>query len=95
MAQTVSRRPLTTEVRSGCQGSPCTIYGGRSGTGTGFSPSTSVFSVSISPPMLHTHLHLNVDLTRRMNGRRLGTFQTAMLFQKSEASETEILSLGF
>jgi hypothetical protein len=35
MAQAVSRRPLTTEAR------PCGICGGQSGTGTGFSPSTS------------------------------------------------------
>ena len=39
MAQAVSRRPLTAEARFG----PCGICGGQSGTGTGFSPSTSVF----------------------------------------------------
>jgi hypothetical protein len=38
MAQAVSRRPLTAEARVG----PSGIYGGQSGTGTGFSPSTSV-----------------------------------------------------
>jgi hypothetical protein len=38
MAQPVSRLPLTTEVRV----RPCGICGGQSGTGTGFSPSSSV-----------------------------------------------------
>jgi hypothetical protein len=43
MAQAVSRRPLTAEARVRSRVSPCEIYGGQSGTGSGFSPSTSVF----------------------------------------------------
>jgi hypothetical protein len=43
MAQAVSRRPLTAEARFRSRVGPCGICGGQSGTGTGFSPSTSVF----------------------------------------------------
>ena len=39
--------------------------------------------VSIIPPILHTHLHPHLDLTRKTNVRSLGTFQTAMFFRKS------------
>ena len=48
MAQAVSRQPLTAEARVRSQVSACGICGGRSGTGTGFSPGTSVFSLSVS-----------------------------------------------
>jgi hypothetical protein len=43
MAQAVSPRPLTAEARVQSRVSPCGICGGRSGTRTGFSPSTSGF----------------------------------------------------
>jgi hypothetical protein len=43
MAPAVSRRPLTAEARVRSRVSPCGICGGQSGTGTGFSLSTSVF----------------------------------------------------
>jgi hypothetical protein len=43
MAQAASRRPLTAEARLRSRVSPCGICGGQSGTGAGFSPSTSVF----------------------------------------------------
>ena len=64
--------------------SPCDICGGQRGIDTGVSPSTSVFSLSIS---LHLFCSLNfiytLILTRRTNRRSLGTYQKAMLFHKS------------
>jgi hypothetical protein len=39
MAQAVSRRPLTAEVRVRTRVSPCGICGGQDDSGTGFSPS--------------------------------------------------------
>jgi hypothetical protein len=43
MVEVVSRRPLTAEDRVRARVNPCGICGGRSGTGTGISPSSSVF----------------------------------------------------
>jgi hypothetical protein len=43
MTQAVSRRPLTVEAWARSRVSPCGICDGQSDTGTGFSPSTSVF----------------------------------------------------
>jgi hypothetical protein len=43
MVQVVSRRPLTAEARVHARVNPCGICGGQSGTGTGFSLSSSIF----------------------------------------------------
>jgi hypothetical protein len=43
MAQVVSSQPLTAEARVRARVNPCGLCGGQSGSGTGFSPSSSVF----------------------------------------------------
>jgi hypothetical protein len=53
MAKVVSRRPLTAEARVRARDNPRGICCGQSGTGTGFSPSSSVFPCQyIIPPSL-------------------------------------------
>jgi hypothetical protein len=75
MAQAVSRRPPTAEGQVRSEDSSFEISGEQSGLGTRFSPSTLVFPVIIIPPMLLTHFHEHVALTRRTNLRSLGNFQ--------------------
>jgi hypothetical protein len=57
-AQVVSRRPLTAEAWVRAPVSLCGICGGQSGTGTGFSPSSSIF-----PCQYHSTVALQLVLT--------------------------------
>jgi len=66
-------RPLTAHVRLSCEVGVCAYCGGQCVTRTEDFPSTSVSTVSIIPSLFHTHLHLHVALSRRTNGRSLGT----------------------
>jgi hypothetical protein len=61
MTQVVSRRPLTAEDRVRARVNPCGIYGGQSGTGTNFSPSSSVF-----PCQYHSIVALQTHIIWRM-----------------------------
>ena len=63
--------------------SSCTIWDGQSDTGTSFLRVHLFFPSHIIPPILYTHLHLHVALTRKTNGQNLGTFQEAKIFRKS------------
>jgi hypothetical protein len=57
MAQAVSRWPLITKTRFRARFSPYEICGGQSVTGTGFSPSSSVFPYKYhSRVALHAHI---------------------------------------
>jgi hypothetical protein len=74
-ANDVTRCPLAAEAKVRSQVIPRDLYSEKTGTGTGFYPVLRFSSASIISPMLHTHLHLHVDLTGRTKGRSLGTFQ--------------------
>jgi hypothetical protein len=86
-AEAVSRQP---DFES--QVSPCAIYGGQSGTETGFPPSSYVSPASIIPPMLHTYLYLRAGLTRTAN-RTFETSKKECSFGNREALDRNILPL--
>jgi hypothetical protein len=57
MTQAVTRQPLISEARVCAQVSPCGIYGGQFGTGTGFSPNSLLLPCQYrSAVALHTHM---------------------------------------
>ena len=92
IADAFSRRLLTAEALVRSQVSPCEICGGKIGTGTRFSLSTSDFPVVI-PPILHADPYLYVALTGGTNVRSLGTFQKVTIFRKSESVCRKVFSL--
>jgi hypothetical protein len=71
MAQAVSRRPPTAEARVRSRVCPCGICVGQSGTGTGFSPSTSVFPCqfySTGAPLLGKGQKIIIGLHNKPQG---------------------------
>jgi hypothetical protein len=57
------------------------ICGGQIGPGAGFLRVLWFSPVSTIQPMVHTHLHLHVTLSRRPKGRSHGTIQIAVFFR--------------
>jgi hypothetical protein len=92
MSQAVSRRPLTVETRVQSRVSPCGICGGQSGTGTGFSPSTSVFPCqfnSIGAPLqgkTKTLIIFIIGLHNKPQGCDASVASAAGPFTKKEKS---------
>jgi hypothetical protein len=64
-------------------------YLGRSGSGAGLSPSTTVFRC-IPAPFHHTHSHLYTTFIT-ISGRRLWTFPKEMFFRISESTGQRII----
>jgi len=69
MPQAVSRRLFTVEARVQSTTSPCEVCNGRSGTGTGFSGSTSFFSLLLSFHQCSTLIFTYTLLLRGQTGK--------------------------
>jgi hypothetical protein len=61
MAESVSRRPLTADAWVLARASPCGICVGKSDTGIGFSPISSVFPCEYSSTVAPYSYHLGVE----------------------------------
>jgi hypothetical protein len=75
VAEEATRQPVISKARVRCRGTPCEVCNRQRGNGTCLYPSTLAVPVSIIPPMMHTHLHLNISFTRRISDPSLETFK--------------------
>jgi hypothetical protein len=76
-----SRRPGSVQL------SQCELFGGKSGTGAGFSPNNSVPPVCVITQMLHVHLLHYVAFCQKDKRANLGNLPKAMIFLKSGMEE--------
>lgn len=82
--QQLSHRPLTTKDLVQFQARQGENRCGESGRGRNFSPSTSVFPVSVIQAAAHIQLRLGVARSRRTNDQSLLDNRKGKLFQKPE-----------
>ena len=83
-AQAVSRPSLTADTPVRTWLCPSDIGGGRSGPGTRFCPSTSVFPGGETPPVPHTHLHLHVTLKQKDKWAKPGKLSKTSVISEME-----------
>ena len=81
-AQAVSRRPLSAEALLRSLSVNVILLVHNVALGQVLPPALRFSLKSVIPPMILTYRHLSVALTKRTNGRSLGTFQNAILFCK-------------
>ena len=82
MTQVVSLRSLTADAPVGTWLCPSNVRGGRSGHGTDFCSTTSVFPGSEIPPMPQLIFIYMLLINIITNELSLGTFKKAVYFQK-------------
>jgi len=94
MGQAVGSQPLALEAWLRTRDKPCVICDAQSGTDPGFPPSTSIFPCQYSSSKApYSFIHLHATLSRRKNGRSLGTFQNQRSLRYRGALESKVMSL--
>jgi hypothetical protein len=85
VAQTISRRPLTAEVRVRTRVNSCGICGAQSSTGRGYSPSSSVL-----PCQYHSLMALNFHIICGMNNWSFGGHSSKIVSPRRQEQITPL-----